>query len=459
MATQHSCRQCGKTFEVAPGQEVRCPACGKAADQATVATAVAQPPPSSPPPVSPSQPAWPPAGPFQEKLQSILGYGKQLSLAWWDHAKRALARNSSDIHVAPAEQDQLARCGISDLAVHKHFAWRRSLLWFIVAPTIFTAIFVTIDTFSGDFEGLSSFGALMTVLYALSLWAIPAATVLGAREWYKPRRSRLFLLSGFLVSYGVIVLWGLTPLAWWFELEDTGDPEAMQMVRQVIGLLGGVFMVFFVMLPAALALLPGAIRACVRIKVLFPQSIVSGWLLITVTPLFAVSLLMLFIMVNQAAGNLLLIAGAVGLVAAPVTYLVQTPLFIRPLWTEEDRGRIAKAQWVYIGIVAGAAALLLIYALTKVITFPGPIDDSGTTQVRLVGGESRLIGFWSFTWHTFKFLIDYMGRSLFITSIAMDWFLLINVSAWQNTRAFEATDAAADYEKTINQMGEVLVRD
>ena len=94
--------------------------------------------------------------------------------------------------------------------------------------------------------------------------------------------------------------------------------------------------------------------------------------------------------------------------------------------------------------------LLLIYATTA--SFFGK---------KLVGFASSqpVIGIGSFLWHAFKFLMDYIGRSLFITSIAVDFFLMINVSVWQNTRKFEQTEHAAEYEKTIDELGTVLVRD
>src|SRR5207237_1272121 len=126
----------------------------------------------------------------------------------------------------------------------------------------------------------------------------------------------------------------------------------------------GALLVMLAMLPAILSLLPGAIRACVRIKVLFPESIVSGWLLIAFAPIYALFLFTLFVAINQVAGSFLLIMGVAALVAAPVTYLARTPLFIRPLWTDDQRRQLARAQWVYIITLGVAAGLLMLYALS-----------------------------------------------------------------------------------------------
>jgi hypothetical protein len=70
-----------------------------------------------------------------------------------------------------------------------------------------------------------------------------------------------------------------------------------------------------------------------------------------------------------------------------------------------------------------------------------------------------MIGFWSFAWNAFQFAVDYVGRSLFITAIAMDYFLLVNVSVWRNMREFETTPRAKDYEGVVEELGRVLGKD
>jgi hypothetical protein len=420
--------------------------------------------PSPPPPAIPtaslaSLPPPPPPGAThvertpmehaQEKATLVLSYGRKVSMTWLDQARKALAKHVRDIVVSTDERDRLVARGIQDPDVQCHFAWRRSLLWFITVPTTFTAILATINQLDREaFQSLSKLGVLMVLVYVATLWAIPASVVMAARTWDRPRTSRRFLLAGFLIAFPYLILIGLVPFSWWINLEEGGEKE-MMIQRYLFGLIGALAL-FMLLLPAVLSLLPGAIRACVRIKVLFPQSIVSGWLLITVTPIYALFLITIFIVVNQVAGNFLLILGLAALVLAPVAYLANTPLFIRPLWSETDRARIERAQWVYFGFLMAAMLLMGIYALT-----------ASVFDKKLVGFSSSepLMSIWSFGWHAFKFVMDYLGRSLFITSIAVDLFLLINVSVWQNTRAFERTEAAAGYEKTLNELGEVLVRD
>jgi hypothetical protein len=412
-----------------------------------------------PPAIAAAAPVQPPPIPvaaradtmreIQAKAGVVLNYGREVSLNWLDHAKKAFAKHVRDIPLSTADEDRLTARGIRDPAVQRHLSWRRSLLNFIVVPTAFTALMGTINTFGGDLEGLAPFGMLVMLLYAGSLWAIPACSFLAARAWDRPRASRKILLIAFLASFLLVVLLGMFPFKWWIKIEDTGDPATQQMMNQMVALIGGLVLMM-AMLPAVLSLLPGAIRACVRIKVLFPESIVSGWLLITIAPLYALFLLTLFILINQAAGSLMLIVGVAALVAAPVTYLMRTPLFIRPLWTDGDREQVARAQWVYIATLAVAGALLVLYALTAKF-MERPLVGLAKNQA--------FLGFGGFTWHTLKFVVDYIGRSLFITSIAMDYFLLVNVSAWQNTRAFEQTDHAAEYERTIGELGAALTKD
>ena len=489
-----SCAHCGQAFEVGEGQtEVRCPECGKTPGEAAAASALvapsvsagagAAPVPSPPPaissghgpppamerPKSPPPPPPPPASPapagaaagggagasaaqggsqIGEVAGQVLNYGKELSLTWWARAKRALVKHARNIVVSPPERESLERSGIQIPAVQRHFAWRRSQLWLIVVPTAFSAVMGTITNLAEDYSEMSGFGVFMVVLYTLTLWAIPASAFLAAWWWDRPRRSGHVLLGAFLFAYGFILLVGLLPGHWLIKIEET-DPNAVAQAKAIVGAAWGGFMMLW-LLPAILSMLPGAIRACVRIKVLFPESIVSGWLLVTLTPVYALILFTLFIFINQLAGSFMLIFGAAFVAAAPLAYIHETRSFIRPLWREEEIKEVEKAQWTYQAILAMGLFWVVLWVLLGQVL---------GKRIIAWGSADGWVGFWEFVWRALNFAVDYLGRSLFITVIAIDWFLLINLSVWRHMREFEKQEAAKAYEGAIEELGRVLGKD
>jgi hypothetical protein len=382
---------------------------------------------------------------FGEVAGQVLSYGREWSQAWWKRAYKAMAKHAREIVPTSAEQDALARNGVQSVPVQRHFVWRRSLLWLLLVPATFAAVTGTISQFVEGFQWATGFGVFMTLIYIASLWAIPVTSLLAARSWDRPRVSRRILLIGLVVSYGATLLWGLLPIHWMIKLDES-DPDLVAAGKQVVQVVGALA-IFFSLLPAILSLLPGAIRACVRIKVLFPESIVSGWLLITLTPVYALLLLTLFVLINQMSGNFLLILGTALVVAAPAAYIAHTGLFIRPVWTDQGLDQVERAQWMYQIILASGFGLLMLYALTgRVLGFP----------IVKFGRTDGMIGFWSFAWNAFQFAVDYIARSLFITAIAMDYFLLVNVSVWRNMKQFEGTERAKEYEGVVEELGRAL---
>jgi hypothetical protein len=456
------CSRCGGRLAPDAAGVLACPQCDAAAAFAggtppppPTLTGPAVPPPpmvTPPPPVPPPPFARPynatPAsspGEFQQKAAKALDYGKRASLIWADHAREAFAKHVRDIRVSDAEREGLASRGIVNPAVQQHYAWRRALLWFIVLPGAFTALLGTIELLDGDtFKDLNALGVLLILAYAATLWAIPVATVFAARTWDQPQRSRRFLVWGFVVAFLSLILFGLFPFSWAVKYDEAAGDVGMQ--KQGVGLIAGLTY-FALLLPVVLSLLPGVIRACVRIKVLFPESVVSGWILVTVTPIYTLILTTVFILVNQAAGNLLLIAGMAALVAAPIAYLLRAPLFIRPLWNDEHRRQIERAQWIYFTCLAVSLVLLLTYVFS--------VSVFGKRLVA-TDDEAHWVDAGTFTWHAIKFVIDYLGRSLFITVIAFDLLLMVNLSVHANTKEFERTDHAPEYERTLEELGRSL---
>ncbi|HZY90484.1 MAG TPA: hypothetical protein VFE78_37020, partial [Gemmataceae bacterium] len=191
--------------------------------------------------------------------------------------------------------------------------------------------------------------------------------------------------------------------------------------------------------PTVLSLIPGMLRACVRIKSLLPGSTLPGWFLVAGAPLYVLLVLVLFIAVNQVIGNLLLLAGVALLLAAPLVYLARAGLFVRPL-TASRRASLARVQWAFLGCAALGAALLVAYLLTKTV---GGVHLVGTDP------DTSLVR----PWKLVQFFIEYLGRTFFITVVAADLLLRATRASWRHQQAFAKTAEAADHERRMQELG------
>ena len=63
------------------------------------------------------------------------------------------------------------------------------------------------------------------------------------------------------------------------------------------------------LLPAVLALIPGVLKGCLRVKTLLPASTLPGWFVVMAAPLYALFLLAVFVGINQVTNDPLLIGG------------------------------------------------------------------------------------------------------------------------------------------------------
>src|SRR5207247_1218310 len=94
----------------------------------------------------------------------------------------------------------------------------------------------------------------------------------------------------------------------------------------VLDVLNG-FTIAFTLLPPALSVLPGLIRACLRVKTLLPAAILPGWFLVAGPPFYLLLWLVGLIVLNHLAGSLLLILGVFLWTGAPMIYVWRADLF------------------------------------------------------------------------------------------------------------------------------------
>lgn len=370
---------------------------------------------------------------------------------FWDrtvlHVTRAFSLDLRSLVIRRDEYEHLSNQGITGDVVQRYLCWRCSILIVVIVPTLLTALVGTLNLAS-RFDSASGFGALANCAHLLSLYAMPVAAFVASRAWSRLQASRLWMLYGWLISFLVPILVALLPLEWLLELEDADTTAALQGQKiglGVAGLIVGVYS-FFQFLPTVLSLIPGAMRACVRLKMLLPQSLVPGWFLIAASLVYALILLPVFIAVSKFCGNFLLIVGVMLLVFAPLLYVIHGRVFVQPLSSAEASHDIRRVQrWVVAAMIL-AVFVLAAFVMTKRL----PLADK-----YLIGfsEKSSLLRPWN--WTVIQFAVEYVGRSLFVMALALDLFIVMNTSVWRNSERFNGTTEAEIYKRLIKDLAQV----
>jgi hypothetical protein len=236
-------------------------------------------------------------------------------------------------------------------------------------------------------------------------------------------------------------LLALIPAHWRYELGATEGAERIQ-AEATIRLVGAISY-YITLMPGVLALIPGIMRACLRIKVLLPESILPGWFLVGAAPLWTLLFMVVFVTINQIAGDWLLIGGVLCVTGAPILYLVHVGVFTRPISSTADEAMLLKVQRQVRLVLMGGVAFLLVWVVTAKVFGMRIIGlEEGTSMVRP----------WSLD--LFRFPIDYAAHSLATTALAADLFMAMNLSVWLHTKAFVASPAAKDYDRRMSEIEE-----
>jgi hypothetical protein len=371
----------------------------------------------------------------------------------WVIIRRIVAWNLPKVPLTDSENQLLQARGIENEIARKYLAWRRSILLAVAVTTGIGAIIYFITSLVQlsielDLPGgkltipLSPFGVFTVVIRILCQFALPATAILAFIFWARLRLSRRLIVIGWLVSFLTPLVIALFPLNWLFSVPPLANEQEQMAAHAVLGFLGGLAY-FITFTPTVLSLIPGVLRACVRVKALLPESIISGWFLLAGAPLYALLLLVTFITINQLAGNALLILGVLLFMGAPLAFLFGGQLFIRPLTEDRDIRKIRYIQLVYAATAGVAMLLLLIYLFTAKFFGKTIMGFSSATSLFL-------------PWTVIQYYIDFMGRSLFTSTLFADLLLWMNFSVWHHLSQFNQTDHARNYDQLMGQVGDML---
>jgi hypothetical protein len=283
------------------------------------------------------------------------------------------------------------------------------------------------------------FGDVAEVVWLLSFYAMPASALFAAFCWSRPRLSRWALLVGWAASFMVPVAIALTPWGWWTVDAQAGQfPKLERAGRVAEGMLWGTYYVV-VLSPAVLALVPGIVRACVRVKMLLPEAMLPGWILVAAAPFNSLLMLITFVALAQVATSPLLLTGMMLWLAAPLVYLARARVFTRPIESAAELRSARRVQAVAWALALGSAGCFILYAATGEVF-----------GLRLVGFDAKtsLVR----PWQVVRYAMDFLGRALFVTVLGADVLLRATVTAWKDQRSFCSTPTAVGFDQLVNRL-------
>jgi hypothetical protein len=359
---------------------------------------------------------------------------------------RACTTDPGRVKPEASEDAALTRAGVMDATSRKLATWRRSMLFVAAVPCAFAALFGLIDVIAMDKnskEFYSAFGLLLFYVRALAVFALPAAAVLAALTYDRLATSVRWVLLGGLIAFVVPVAVAFVPTDWLMELKVTGSEKVADVERaRVIGGMRVGVEFYLLLVPTVFSLLPAVSRACIRLKLLLPESLVPGWGLVASTPLFVLLTLSTFVLLYHIAGNALLLLGLLLWIGAPLLYLLKFDLLTRPITEPADRDGLSKLSFVVLGTMLLGILMLVVYMFTTKIL-----------GVTILGFDTEKSAFrpWSLDLH--KLWIEYLGRSLFLTVFFSDLLLRVALSVWREERTFANSAQSSAFDRTMTGLG------
>jgi GYF domain 2 len=386
-------------------------------------------------------PQWLPASSFAGRLPLPGGAPPPAAPGLLYHLKRALEWNLRAMPVTADEEKLLLTLGVDDDDARRYHVWRRSVLRVVFLGGCVAAILGMVDLALSDTEGMSDLGKSLEGLRVVSLLVLPVMAWLAGRVWSRHKRSRRLFTIGWVVSFATPLLLALVPTHLRYQIAGEGA-ERLQ-AEATIRLVGAISY-YITLMPAVLALIPGIMRACLRIKVLLPQSILPGWFLVGAAPLWTLLFMVVFVTVNQIAGDAVLIIGVLCVTTAPILYLVHVDTFTKPVTVAGAEEKKLAAVQRQVRLVLGLGVVFVGIWLVTAKIFGRAIIG--------IDPDESMVRPWSL--ELFRFPIDYATHSLATTALAADLFMAMNLSVWQHTKAFVASAEAKDYDRRMSEIEE-----
>lgn len=384
------------------------------------------------------------------------------------HIRRAFSWELHSVNVTESERRKLLGKGVSQDPLQRYAVWRRSVLLVVLVPSLIDSFLSTINTLSGGREGLTSVGKLLTLANTVVTWVLPITTILAIRYWTSFRNSQRILILGGIFSFIPPFLIALVPAERWFVINATTNQNAaIHREMMILQALNGLH-VTLTLLPTVLAILPGMIRACLRVKTLLPSAVLPGWFLVITTPFYFLLALVVLVALNNIAGSPLLVLGMLFTLAGPMMYVWKSELLVRPLSPSETPAINRVHQYSRLAGLIGFL-LLLAYIFTEQVFglhLVGVNSQSSLVWLwenhqplqlkpQQVVADAQSI-FWIGEISLFQVVMQYCGKTLFMTAVFADTLVRMTLVAWKQAKRFEKNDSAADYDTTMEEMNRAI---
>lgn len=430
------------------------------------------------------------------------------------HVKRAFGWNLATVVPSKVESDALAAAGVTDPVAQKYAAWRRSLLLVSLVPTAAAFVLAVVDTVQSGLGEYTTFGKALELTWLLMAAVVPVACVLGIRAWKKPGKTAFLLTAAWAVTFLLPFVYALLPVSFVYHvhpidvapkaaevkaaaakvqpkpkpMDDDDDEEeeakpaipldpeklekaqAMQELAVEFVLSGGSYLL---LLPAVLALIPGAMNGCLRVKSLIPAAQLPGWLLVCAAPAFLLFWLVILVMVNHAARSPLLVFGILLWSGAPLWYAIRGRVFVQSQIGDAAAAKIGGVKkLVGLTTFAGLGLMLAFLLTTKVLglkivgferdkAVATKIDDlSDDDEVSLEDVQEALATSKSFVYaldlSSWRFVVDFLAKLFVVTAVFADLVLRATLFAWRNDRELRGDRRASDYDTSAAAAGAML---
>lgn len=399
-------------------------------------------------------------------LRGIVHLGQSLFL----HLRRTIAFDMQHIRVTPAEATVLQAKGVSDSDTMRYLVWRRSMLFVAVPLTVchvlwqVHASFLFIDQLTGIWTIL---GYVVEMIRLLSLFFLSASAALAVLYWKRFRTSTRWLWCGLLLAFVIPVLQVAIPTQFAVDWDHLSQEtmhqmktiaESMQVPLEEAGQGGkkgvdtfvntarrlvdvaGALLYLVLLLPSICAIFTGVLRACLRIKTLLPESITPGWYLLSVTPLYLLSLLVVFVITSVVFRERQLVVSLALFIVAPLLHLLNVGSLTRP-WKTSTRRTITR-------IIGWVAVILTLVALVLFFHYIARVQFHMEGKVLSLFGwttDSAMMEYWDLL----LWMIDYMGRSLIITVAVADLLLRATIVLWNQAATAQVAGQNAFGEKMV----------
>lgn len=397
--------------------------------------------------------------------------------------RRALATNLRTVVVGEDERAALDAAGLREPIVQQYVTWRRAMMLAVVAATLLSAAVTTLRKNRGPHDRKEVLQTITAGLLQKAEKTLPAAAILEEAT-HPPGRTDLpkgggqnppagfarfenlmhaahldaialaalaalfcrnrfqlsyrILVAGFALGFLLPMALAMCPWSWWGMVEvkitPGTDPAAYLQVAVQRAIQAANYLV--ILLPTLLSLVPGALRAGLRVKTQLPESLLPGWFVAAASPFYSLCLLVPFVVAVQFTHDLLLLGGLFLLLAAPLVYAFRAGVFTNPRMSEADTDRMGRLQ-LTVGLMSLlASGLIVAWLLTR--------DIAGVHLVGVAAGKSLF-----HPMDLVDYLLEYLARSLFVTVLGADLFMRISLRAWEQSREWAASDHTGTYDRTM----------